>query len=144
MLFDWRRRNGSPHSPTSIQCDGSLRGGREPFHPGPSRIQRHAIRSLNSSVGAGGSRHLYAGLLRGRGAGAIPKTRIQALTRRQIRRASVTVTIGGHTVTPNYAGGAPGSVAGVMQVNVQIPSGVQTGSAVPVVARWGMHPARLV
>jgi uncharacterized protein (TIGR03437 family) len=49
----------------------------------------------------------------------------------------VSVTIGGQTVTPSYAGGAPGSVAGVMQVNVQIPSGIQTGSAVPVILQVG-------
>ena len=49
----------------------------------------------------------------------------------------VSVTIGGQTVTPNYAGGAPGNVAGLMQVNVQIPSGIQTGSAVPVVVQVG-------
>lgn len=50
---------------------------------------------------------------------------------------SVIVTIGGQTVTPTYAGGAPGNVAGLMQVNVQIPSGIQTGSAVPVVVQLG-------
>ncbi len=54
----------------------------------------------------------------------------------------VTVTIGGQTVTPNYAGGAPGSVAGLIQVNVQIPSGIQTGSAVPVLLQVGNAPSQ--
>ena len=49
----------------------------------------------------------------------------------------MSVTIGGQTVTPIYAGGAPGNVAGLMQVNVQIPSGIQTGSAVPVLLQVG-------
>jgi uncharacterized protein (TIGR03437 family) len=49
----------------------------------------------------------------------------------------VSVTIGGQTVTPAYAGGVSGSVAGLMQVNVQIPSGIQTGSAVPVLLKVG-------
>jgi uncharacterized protein (TIGR03437 family) len=49
----------------------------------------------------------------------------------------VTVTIGGQTVTPQYAGGAPGEVAGLMQVNAQIVSGMQTGVAVPVVVQVG-------
>jgi uncharacterized protein (TIGR03437 family) len=49
----------------------------------------------------------------------------------------VTVTIGGQNVTPQYAGGAPGLVAGVMQINVQIPGGIQTGNAVPVVVQVG-------
>ena len=49
----------------------------------------------------------------------------------------VSVTIGGQTVTPTYAGGAPGNVAGLMQVNVQVPIGIQTGSAVPVLLKVG-------
>ena len=49
----------------------------------------------------------------------------------------VTVTIGGQTVQPQYAGGAPGEVAGVMQINVQIPSGVQPGVAVPITVQVG-------
>jgi uncharacterized protein (TIGR03437 family) len=49
----------------------------------------------------------------------------------------VTVTIGGRPLIPAYAGGAPGQVAGVMQINVAIPSGIQSGSAVPVVVQVG-------
>ncbi len=49
----------------------------------------------------------------------------------------VTATVGGQPATVQYAGGAPGLVAGVMQINVQIPSGVTPGSAVPVVVQVG-------
>jgi uncharacterized protein (TIGR03437 family) len=49
----------------------------------------------------------------------------------------VKVTIGGQTATVNFAGGAPGAVAGVIQVNAQIPDGVTTGGAVPVVVQVG-------
>jgi uncharacterized protein (TIGR03437 family) len=49
--------------------------------------------------------------------------------------APVSVTIGGVSATVNYAGGAPGSIAGVMQVNAVVPSGV-SGSA-PVVVTVG-------
>jgi uncharacterized protein (TIGR03437 family) len=49
----------------------------------------------------------------------------------------VTVTIGGLSAPVKYAGGAPGLVAGLMQVNVQIPAGIETGNAVPVVLRVG-------
>ena len=49
----------------------------------------------------------------------------------------VTVTIGGKAVTPLYAGGAPGEVAGVMQINVQVPSDVTPGNAVPVTIQVG-------
>jgi len=50
--------------------------------------------------------------------------------------ANVTVTIGGRTLTPVYAGGAPGIVAGLTQVDVQIPSGLTAG-AVPVSIQVG-------
>ncbi|HLH17388.1 MAG TPA: hypothetical protein VKX45_09225 [Bryobacteraceae bacterium] len=43
----------------------------------------------------------------------------------------VTATVGGHAVQPQYAGQAPGLIAGVVQVNLQIPSGLTPG-AVPV------------
>jgi trimeric autotransporter adhesin len=49
----------------------------------------------------------------------------------------VTVIISGQTVTPLYAGGAPGEVAGVMQVNVRIPTLVQPGTAVPITLQVG-------
>jgi uncharacterized protein (TIGR03437 family) len=51
--------------------------------------------------------------------------------------AAVTVTIGGQSVTPQYAGQAPVAVAGVMQINAPIPSGIQAGNAVPVVVQVG-------
>jgi uncharacterized protein (TIGR03437 family) len=41
----------------------------------------------------------------------------------------VTVTIGGQRAVVQYAGGAPGLVAGLMQVNVQIPNGIPSGEA---------------
>jgi uncharacterized protein (TIGR03437 family) len=49
----------------------------------------------------------------------------------------VTVTVGGMQATVQYAGGAPGQAAGLMQVNVQVPNGVQPGGYVPVVLQVG-------
>ena len=49
----------------------------------------------------------------------------------------ITVNIGGQSVQPQYAGGAPGEVAGVMQINVQVPGGIQAGSAVPITVQVG-------
>jgi uncharacterized protein (TIGR03437 family) len=49
----------------------------------------------------------------------------------------VTATIGGLPAAIQYDGGAPGQVAGLIQVNVQIPSGVQPGGYVPVVLQVG-------
>jgi len=48
----------------------------------------------------------------------------------------VKVTIGGQEGEIRYAGAAPG-FAGVMQVNVRVPSGIKTGSAIPVVLKIG-------
>ena len=45
----------------------------------------------------------------------------------------VTATIGGVAATVQYAGTASGLVAGVTQVNVQVPAGVKAGNSVPVV-----------
>jgi uncharacterized protein (TIGR03437 family) len=50
--------------------------------------------------------------------------------------ANVKVTIGGQTANVNFAGGAPGLVAGVLQVNAQIPSGLPAGN-VPIVVTVG-------
>ena len=50
--------------------------------------------------------------------------------------STVTVTIGGKSAPVQYAGGAPGAVQGVWQVNAQIPAGLTPG-AVPVVVSVG-------
>jgi len=49
----------------------------------------------------------------------------------------VRVTVGGTPATIQYAGSAPGQVGGLMQVNVQISTGVQPGGYVPVVLQVG-------
>jgi uncharacterized protein (TIGR03437 family) len=48
----------------------------------------------------------------------------------------ITVTVGGQQALYTYAGEAPGMVAGVMQLNVQIPAGVASG-ALPIVVSIG-------
>ena len=49
----------------------------------------------------------------------------------------VTATVGGLPAVVQYAGTAPGLVAGLMQVNVRIPDGVPPGGYVPVVIAVG-------
>ncbi len=49
----------------------------------------------------------------------------------------ISVKIGTQCVNPSYAGGAPTLIAGVMQVNVQIPTGILPGTAVPVQIQAG-------
>jgi uncharacterized protein (TIGR03437 family) len=50
---------------------------------------------------------------------------------------NVSVTIGGIPAVVDYAGAAPTLVAGVLQFNVEIPTGVPGGVAVPVVITIG-------
>jgi uncharacterized protein (TIGR03437 family) len=50
----------------------------------------------------------------------------------------VTVTIGGVAATQiNYAGGAPGSVAGLTQINAVVPDSVTPGDALPLLVQIG-------
>ena len=49
----------------------------------------------------------------------------------------VTVTIGGQTATVSSAIGALGQVAGMLEVTVRVPSGIQPGNAVPVTLEIG-------
>jgi uncharacterized protein (TIGR03437 family) len=46
-------------------------------------------------------------------------------------------TMGGVSALVQNVGGASGLVAGVLQVNIQIPQGVSTGSSVPIVINVG-------
>jgi uncharacterized protein (TIGR03437 family) len=47
------------------------------------------------------------------------------------------VTIGGVNATVQYAGAAPGSVAGLTQINVQVPAGLTPANALPVIVTIG-------
>jgi uncharacterized protein (TIGR03437 family) len=49
----------------------------------------------------------------------------------------VLAQVGGNAAEVLYAGGAPGIVAGVIQVNLRIPRSSQTGAAVPLMLRAG-------
>jgi uncharacterized protein (TIGR03437 family) len=51
--------------------------------------------------------------------------------------AQVTATIGGLPCFVQYAGAAPGYVAGVLQINAQVPAGVTPGPSVPVQVKIG-------
>ncbi len=53
----------------------------------------------------------------------------------------VSVTVGGLPASVAYAGAAPTLVAGVMQLNVQIPSGIVPSASVPVVVQIGGAPS---
>ena len=52
-------------------------------------------------------------------------------------KAPVSVTIGGAAAKVLYAGGAPGLVSGVVQLNVEVPLGILSGDRVTVVVNAG-------
>ena len=54
----------------------------------------------------------------------------------------VSVTVGGLPAETLYAGAAPGLLAGLLQLNVRIPEGAPSGSAVPVVLTIGNAPSQ--
>jgi uncharacterized protein (TIGR03437 family) len=53
----------------------------------------------------------------------------------------VTVTIGGIDARVAYAGGVPGAVAGLTQINAEIPAGVTPSNGVPIVIKIGNYPS---
>jgi uncharacterized protein (TIGR03437 family) len=54
----------------------------------------------------------------------------------------VSVTIGGAAAKVLYAGGAPGLVSGVVQINVQVPAGTAAGNSIAVVVTVGGKSSR--
>jgi uncharacterized protein (TIGR03437 family) len=63
--------------------------------------------------------------------------KIAGISNLTIPLQQVSVTIGGLPASIVYAGGAPTLVAGMMQLNVQVPSGFASSNAVPVVVQIG-------
>jgi uncharacterized protein (TIGR03437 family) len=53
----------------------------------------------------------------------------------------VAVTTGGQSAKVLYQGAAPLLVAGVSQINVEVPAGITPGSAVPVTISVGDVPS---
>jgi uncharacterized protein (TIGR03437 family) len=49
----------------------------------------------------------------------------------------VSVTIGGSAATVSYSGAAPSQIAGLTQINAQVPNGVTPGTKVPVIVTIG-------
>ena len=51
--------------------------------------------------------------------------------------AAVTVTIGGVNAAVQFAGAVPGTVAGLTQINVEVPAGVTAANALPIIVKIG-------
>jgi uncharacterized protein (TIGR03437 family) len=50
---------------------------------------------------------------------------------------TVAVTIGGFDAKVSYSGGVPSSIAGLTQINAEVPAGVTPGSKVPITVKIG-------
>jgi uncharacterized protein (TIGR03437 family) len=96
-----------------------------------------AILNQDSSVNSASNPALPGSVvvLYGTGGGALTNDALPRLA------LPVSVTIGGAVAQVLYAGIAPGLVSGAIQVNVQVPSGVVSGSA-PVLLQVGNAPSR--
>jgi len=55
----------------------------------------------------------------------------------QLTTQPVSVSVGGINATVSYAGGVPGSVAGLTQINAQVPANAAPGNGIPVVIKIG-------
>jgi uncharacterized protein (TIGR03437 family) len=93
-----------------------------------------AVNSAANPVHIGGYISLY---ITGAGQTIPASVDGKVATATAITQQQVTATVGGVTATVPYAGAAPTLVSGLTQVNVQIPAGVATGSAVPVTVSVG-------
>ena len=60
----------------------------------------------------------------------------------KLAQQPVTVTIGGMAAQVTYAGGTPGAVAGLTQINAVVPANAPTGSSVPVTIQIGSGQAQ--
>jgi uncharacterized protein (TIGR03437 family) len=104
--------------------------------PGAIRNQDYSVNSASNPVPRGGVILIY-----GTGTGVtIPASVDAALTAGpdfpQVA-LPVFVTIGGANAKIYYAGGTPDSVAGLTQINVEVPAGIAPGDNVPVQIRVG-------
>jgi len=98
-----------------------------------------ALNSASNPVRIGAYLSLY---ITGAGQTIPPLANGQLATATAVTQLPVTVTVGGISAPVTYSGAAPGEVAGLTQVNVQIPAGVVVGSAVPVTLSVGGVPAQ--
>ena len=94
---------------------------------GPNAAARGSIVSIYAT-GGGTTQPLLSD-------GAVTGSDLPLLTQ------AATVTIGGIKAAVSYAGGVPGAVAGLTQINATVPDSVSPGIAVPVVIIIGGNPS---
>jgi len=119
----------APATPGIFSIDGSGTG------QGAVLNQDGSVNSSDAPAAAGSVISIFA-----TGAGqfnpSVPDGTVVSPDNLPVPVLPVSVQIGGRTAAVIYAGGAPGAVAGVLQVNARVPNGL-SGAAVPITIRVG-------
>jgi uncharacterized protein (TIGR03437 family) len=105
---------------------------------GPGAILNEDF-SINSSANPALRGHIIAIYLTGGGitTPASPDGSVTGVPAPLLAAQTITATIGGIDAAVKYSGAAPGSVAGLTQINVEVPAGVSPALALPVVIKIG-------
>ena len=119
--------NVVPSVPAIFTSDASGKGQAAALN------QDYSINSASNPAPIGSVVQLF-----GTGGGTLTNDTLPHLT------LPVSATVGGAPAQVTYAGIAPGLVQGAMQVNVQIPTGVTPGPAVPIVLTVGQSMTNIV
>lgn len=105
---------------------------------GAIRNQDQSVNGASNPASAGSIISIYAtGEGQTNPAGMDGALATEPLSGIPVPKASASVTIGNINAPIQFIGTAPGGIAGFLQVNVTLPAGVATGSAVPVVLTVG-------
>jgi uncharacterized protein (TIGR03437 family) len=121
--------NVAPSAPAVYSADGTGAG------PGAVLNQDYSVNAPGSAAAIGTVIQIFA-TGGGRTTPAISDGKLVTTPLPQLN-LPVAVRIGGIDAIVQYAGGAPGLVAGLMQVNAVVPDAVQPGDAVPLVVQVG-------
>jgi uncharacterized protein (TIGR03437 family) len=125
----------APSTPGIFSIDGSGSG------QGAILNQDGSLNSANQPAGAGTVVTIFA-----TGAGQFSPPGIDGsivtADNLPVPMLPVSVQIGGIDAPVSYAGGAPSLVEGVLQVNAQVPAGISSGPAVPVILRIGSRSSQ--
>jgi trimeric autotransporter adhesin len=102
--------------------------------PGAILNQNYSVNSPTNPAARGSALMIY-----GTGFGVLNPTPVDGQTEKVLAQTPlpVTATIDGVPAQVLYAGAAPGLLAGVVQINVQVPGGVKPNLAAPISLRIG-------
>ena len=127
---------GTISNTTTLPVVGSLPG---IFSSDSSGAGEGAIRNQDNSVNSAANPAARGSVIQiyATGGGAMPGAVEGTLAQPPYVQLPATARVGGITAQVEYAGEAPGIIVGVLQINVEVPVGVNPGSAVSVDVTFG-------